>query len=799
MVTTILPHDLPQALDGAPAGCSILSLDCFDTLLWRNTHAPSDVFADIGEHGGTPEQRRWAETHARSHAALHRNRNETSIADIYRMLLPNASDEARDLSVAAELAAEARHCFAFQPTVELMREAKRRGWKVVIVSDTYLDHEQLGALIAAAAGDEVRGLIDQIFCSSEHGFSKAEGMFKAVLKGLRVKPDAILHIGDNVVADCHGPAPLGIATRHLVQFEDDTEQRLRLEAAVGAMLHAGGDLLPTCQPHRAQLACGEPAIGDPAVRLGYSVLGPVLRTFDLWLRDEARALAEASGGRVHMLFLMRDGFLPLRMCEAAGLPEGVSASPAEISRFTGFASSFADEATIMRFMERELGGGDYKAVARQLLFTSAEFPALKGHGTPSPASFAANVRKPCNIATVIERSRAFGQRMIAHLRAAADIQPGDTVMLVDLGYNGTVQSCIDAVLRSELGVNVAGRYLLLREQQRDGTDKKGLFDSRNYDMAALEAMCGNVAVIEQLCTVAQGSVVDYEADGRPIRSAVGVKGRQSEVREAVQEGATRFARDNHGAVHRAPLSDDAETRRRAAAAVMTRFMFLPLPGELAALQQFEHDVNLGGGEMVPLFDTDLASKELRRTGLFYLKDAERMYLPAELRGQGLPLSLALLVQRRFGLNLCMADFRDASVDLPILVADGRNVSLHDVGATKTHDGFLSATIPVGVAQYAIGVQFGRLYEWLEVESVEFTTARASKRTRTPATPSFEGMESVAGALMRCTDNTAFMMVPPPAGSGEQMLLTVVFRPIVVRQPAAGQPGHKQPATVEAQA
>lgn len=807
MVTTILPHELPRALDGAPAGCSILSLDCFDTLIWRNTHAPADVFADIGEHGGTPQQRRWAESHARSHAALHRNRNETAIGDIYRMLLPNASDEARGHGVAAELAAEARHCFAFGPTVELMREAKRRGWQVIIVSDTYLDHRQLGALIAAAAGEEVRGLIDRIFCSSEHGFSKSEGLFTSVLKALRVRPNAILHIGDNVVADCHGPAPLGIATRHLVQFCEDTEQRLRLEAAVGAMLHEGAERQAACQPHRAQLACGEPTIADPAERLGYSVLGPVLRTFDGWLRDEARALAQGSDGRVHMLFLMRDGYLPLQMCQAAGLPEGVNVAPVEISRFTALASSFADQATITRFLERELGSEDYKAVAHQLLFTPAEFAALKGHGATNPATFAANVRKPKNLATAIERSRQFGERLIRHVRGAVDPQPGDTLMLVDLGYNGTVQSCIDSLLREKLGVHVAGRYLLLREQQRDGTDKSGLFDSRHYDMAALEAMCGNVAVIEQLCTVAQGSVVDYAADGEPIRATAGVKGRQSDAREAVQAGAIRFARDDHAAVHRAPLSDTADTRRRAAAAVMARFMFLPLPGELAVLHRFEHDVNLGGGQTVPLFDAALAGCELRRRGLFYLKDAERMYLPAELRGQGLSLSLALLAQRRFGLDLCMADFRDGAIDLPIIVADGRDVSLHQVSAGKTHDGFLAATIPVGAAQYAIGVQFGRLYEWVEVDSAEFTPVPAGKGGSPhkigkpiPAVPSFEGMEAVGGALMRCTDETAFMMVPPPAVTGQQLMLTVVFRPIVSRAPATPvQPASGRPLAVEVRA
>lgn len=43
MSTTILPHQLPQALNDVP-GVTTLSLDCFDTLLWRDVHRPVDLF-----------------------------------------------------------------------------------------------------------------------------------------------------------------------------------------------------------------------------------------------------------------------------------------------------------------------------------------------------------------------------------------------------------------------------------------------------------------------------------------------------------------------------------------------------------------------------------------------------------------------------------------------------------------------------------------------------------------------------------------------------------------------------------
>jgi FMN phosphatase YigB (HAD superfamily) len=795
MQNTILPHALPRALDDAPASCGILSLDCFDTLLWRTTHAPADVFVDVGSAGGTSQQRRWAESHARSRSALHRQSNEAAIADIYEMLLPNAAPNVREAGVAAELAAEARHCFAFAPTIELMREAKRRGLQVIVVSDTYFSRDQLDWLISTAAGEEVRALIDRIFCSSEFGVAKPEGLFGHVLGQLDVPADTILHLGDNVVADYHAPQRLGIPARHLVQFTNETQQRLRLEAAAGAVLHAGPCESAAYQLHRAAVSVAEPQIEDRGALLGFSVLGPVLAAFDAWLRAEVRGLQAETRGRVHLHFLMRDGHLPHELHLALGTLNDVRVAAVEISRYAATAAGLTSRALIERFLERELGAGDYAGIARQLLFDRRETTALLGKPADPRAqcaTFLANVRTPANINKILSRSASFRQRLIRHLRGASDPQPGDTVVLVDLGYGGTVQSWIEPLLRQELQVEVTGRYLLLREQELSGHEKRGLFDTRNYDLQTLNALCSNAAAIEQLCTIAQGSVVDYREDGTPVRTESGIKARQSAVREQVQQGCIRFAREGRDAVLRVPTTMAAEQERRSAAATLARFMYLPQPGEVEVLRQFEHDINLGGGETVPLFDAALAEQDLRREGMFYVKQAERMYVPAELQMHGLPLSLSLLTQRRFDLDLRRADFRGTGLSLPIIVADGRQVSTTRVEAHRTHDGFFAAVIPVGTSQYAIGLQFGLLYDWVEVQSASFQSARSlaedsgkpADRPAIPASPSYEGMEAVSSNLMRCTEPSGFMMVPPPPAKGEAMVLTVVFRPIVSRQPTS---------------
>lgn len=793
----ILPGDMPTALDAFP-DVSVLSLDCFDTLLWRDCHAPADMFAVLP--GLNSRQRVWAERAARIEAVFRHERSEVTLPEIYRQLFPNADDPTIAGNVAAEVAAESRFCFGFEPTIELMRRAKARGVKVIVVSDTYLERDQLADLIAATAGPEALALIDTIYCSSEHGKSKGGGLLKTVLGLLGIAAAQVLHVGDNAASDYVAARDAGINALHLVQFGPATVQRLRLEAAVSAIIHtrAGPDDL-TWQAHRATLAIGEPALDDAAARLGYSTLGPVLANFADWLGDERKALAAASGGKVHMLFLLRDGYLLREVFEADPLNTGTS-SAVELSRFTATAMSFTDSGAVLRFVEQNVGS-DLNYLLTQLLYTPAERAKLLNGLPPGDgrsAAFMRTIRAMQAINRVLARSAALAKRLCAHLRAAVPLAAGDTLMLVDLGYNGSVQNLVEPVLRLMLGVNIAGRYLLYRAQQITGYDKGGFIDERHYDMDTLLALAANVAVIEQLCTIAQGSVIDYADDGSPIRAGSVIKGRQSEVRDSIQAGCIAFAQDRDRGIVRETDANGPEARRRSATAALARLMFLPQQHELDVIARFEHDVNLGTDGTVKLFDPDQAERGLKQRGMFYMKSSNRMYLPAELHGQGMPTSLSMLAIKRFNLGLTFGDFNDRTITMPLLIADGRDVVVDTIVATPTHDGYFVATVPVGAARFTIAVQFGKLYDLVEVHSVQFRpVAVILNKPMAPgadvmaAMPTFEAMEAIAPHIYRCSDPAGFMMTPPPAGDFPHgLILEVVFRPLVERAPVtAASPGH----------
>jgi FMN phosphatase YigB (HAD superfamily) len=785
MILEAHAHNFPNILDSVSDEIKILSLDCFDTLIWRNCNLPVDVFADLPLPGSGMEARIWGEVRARRVVPLTRGVDEVTIEEIYANLMPAASAEVRQAAVQAELDAEARHCYGFKPTVELMRAAKARGLKIIIVSDTYLSQDQLRTLIASAAGDEVAAMIDRIFVSCEYGMSKGCGLFTPVLAELGASPSTILHCGDNPVADVEAPEKLGIPCCRLWQFDEETDQRLRLEASAACLVDPGTRIdTPAYQPHRQRIALRQN--DDAAYRLGHDVMGPIFHSFAGWLHEEAAAQEARTGKPTKLLFLLRDGYLPAETY-LARYPEAADrVAQVEISRLTAARAGLSDKAAIENYVLPELMSGSTEVFAKHLMLEPNEAQRL---AALPKTKFAAHIGKPEVVRGITKRSAAFAEKLVAHLRMHG-VEDGDSVMLVDLGYNGTVQNLIEPRLRAMMNLTVSGRYLLLRETAQSGLDKTGFADHNRYDFKLLHALSESIAIVEQLCTVARGSVVDFRADGSPVREANSVKATQSAVRDVVQQACIDYCATADAGFEKRPLSDTPEARRRMATASLARLLFLPVASEVEVLSNFDHDVNLGTSELLKFVDVEAAAQGLRRRGIFYIKNALRMYLPGELRQHGLPINLSIFASRRFGLDLRKTDFDVGAIQLPVMLMDAHGEHLTmDVDAVPTIDGYYQALVPIGVGQFTVGAQFGRIAEWVQIDETsfhpvaEFLESKAIEDS-VPAPSLADGIEDMGSGLMRCTaGDAAFLLVPPPIAT-EAMLLSIVFRPVVRRQDAA---------------
>ena len=164
----------------------VLSLDCFDTLLWRRTATPRDIFYAMQKRplfqssGVTAYQRIKAAAKAYRHKFITEGTRQITLNDIYRNFTALSLDQ--QLALAQdELQTEIENCYAYSPFVELIRAAKLRGMKVVIVSDTYLTEAQLRLLLQHHLPSDVMSAIDTIIVSCEYHISKSEGLFQHVI------------------------------------------------------------------------------------------------------------------------------------------------------------------------------------------------------------------------------------------------------------------------------------------------------------------------------------------------------------------------------------------------------------------------------------------------------------------------------------------------------------------------------------------------------------------------------------------------------------------------------------------
>ena len=796
----IRPQALGHLLDET-SGIRQLTLDCFDTILWRHTDRPDDVFYEMQQRpafraaGIDAAMRAGAERYARELHRVRTGRTEVSLDQIYLAARPGASREMLRWLAEDELAAEMLACHAHPGAIRLLRDARARGLPVTIVSDTYFSAEQLRRLLGHALPDDALAAIGDIVCSSEHGAGKAQGLFKLARLSAATDASTVLHVGDNKDADVKAPRALGMSATHLMHETDAGMQRRSMGAIALSMLDPGvRSGRPMHMPYRAVHAtCGSDAPA-PHTEIGHAALGPVMHAFARWIDEEAAALS-ATRDKVKLVFLMRDAHLPLETYRAVG--GTAEAHAARISRFSACAASFRRLEHVDHYLAQFAHGLTLEMVARQLLLSPerAEPLIAEAESAPNPLQhFIAAVRQPEVLAEIVAASAAYRQRLRRYLERQTGMTPGDTLVLVDLGYAGTIQRVLGPILTEDWGVQVFGRYLLAVGAVDDG--RRALIDRSWLDDRALATLKPYVGLLETLSADQGQSAVGYDDDGLPLFEAKQIDDGQSALVCEIQQECLRFAREASEYFRAAGSAPATSILRDEALASFARMLFFPSAQELRHLSRFELEINLGSGVTRRLFDLDAGLEGLRRHGLFYVNRAQsvsdlRMAIPAELRAAGLELSLSMLAQHRFGLPFFSSAWSMRSSPVQAIFARGSSSSQIMVDAMPTHDGYFSALVPISEKASDIGLAFGRDHEWIQIHSIEVVALSGGQGMQgidVDAMPLFvrSGVQDHGHGLLRFTQADALLMLPAGAVPAQgRAALRVVFRPIAARTPQAG--------------
>jgi FMN phosphatase YigB (HAD superfamily) len=634
-----LPDDRFQGFDlalrdGSPR---VLSLDCFDTLLWRRVPKPSDIHlltgtklctagllaSHISPHGYS-HLRHLAEEEARRRQMYVSGSTEVTLEQIHAVLEPSVAVRPLGGATArAELEVERENVFADLRLANYVRELlKEVPLRLIAVSDSYFSPTQIRSLLDQP---ELHGLeFELVYTSSGTGTGKGAQLWDTVIEDLGVAPGEVVHIGDNEVADVQCARRLGLRAFHYpVSSERFVTVEIR-ERIVGTAPYptqycdaARGDAGLTAVRRRASWSALADGTVDVDSRVawetGTSVFGPVFTGFAQWVQERSR-----DEGAQRLLFLMREGkFLKELVDKAAQAGEwSPTTRTAWVSREACARASVYDglPAELEGFLDR-LRPPSPLELAGSLGLDPAEVPAFdrlhdEFQRTPDRDAVArAFIDIVLDDAGLLEkvvvRSAERRARLMGYLRRIAGAGEGP-VGLVDVGWSGSIQESLETMFhRSGDPIVFRGFYLLAHVGSSGrvlrGSHLQGFLGTTGTNPFDIAAITGGAEILELVSTSREGSLLEMGPDGEPILAAPVSGERERTCRELVQQGVLAY--QDEWLSYRQPDMPTFETTPTGVdllTRILKRFVSQPNLDEALAFGWWLHEENYGSEQAEPL-------------------------------------------------------------------------------------------------------------------------------------------------------------------------------------------------------
>lgn len=192
----------------------------------------------------------------------------------------------------------------------LLGIARESGKRIILVSDTFYTKSYIAELLQSVGIGDYAAL----YVSSDLNLTKHSGnLFTAVLEKENVRNFEIVHVGDNTESDGTKARQHGITSFLLASRKEySIAAKVSYDNNYGNLLfNTIGKGLAEARLHYPTPLVGSTHTGGSPARLGYSLFGPLLAGFALWIlrRAEAKQVKQ-------LLFLARDGHIAFRACNA---------------------------------------------------------------------------------------------------------------------------------------------------------------------------------------------------------------------------------------------------------------------------------------------------------------------------------------------------------------------------------------------------------------------------------------------------------------------------------------------------
>lgn len=622
------------ATAGAPRRAQIVSawsFDVFDTFLLRACTTPDGVFERTYELSGISrscpnisssfiQHRIQAEARARRTAREKNGASEVRIEEIYSCfpfrLFGLTRRHLNDL-VESEFAAELELCRANPDMIRQYLDMKHAGHRVGFISDTYWDSDRLARLLQACRP----GLTwDFLYASCDHGSGKSETLFAIYLSEQAIDASACFHVGDNDKADIKGAKRHGIRPHYYPQATPQLASKFLRETALFELLCGGAPSRLDCGARTLRrMIAARNAERSQAFHLGMTVIGPMMTAFDAFIGRRCEEVA-GPGRKVALAFLGRDGFLPYRIWQEL---HGTTSAYLEINRRVSLIASADTMQPLIELFSKvlKIDAPTFGDMVKLLPPKAAMFFARYPDGIAPGEDLAEALPELMDASEIMGLAADLRARLVAYLRhTIPDFDDCTDLVLADLGYSGSVQKALRRVFDlAGLKIRLHGAYLVSLDDAFDDIADEDTAAGFISDLVVTphikRMLIRNIALLEQICCSADGSVRDYDGE-KVLREINPRPTSQIALAAEIQAGSLAFAECAEDVALDFCLTpyDAPDIAARWGAAILARLLLLPDEDELALLGGLKHDVNLGTHALAPMIDSDFLRRQITARG-----------------------------------------------------------------------------------------------------------------------------------------------------------------------------------------
>lgn len=503
----------------------VVSFDLFDTLLVRNILAPRDVFQLVEtkalSEGLSVEGFATNRVKAEKDAIDKKDNNvqEITLEQIYGYLKYN-SEVAKKLCD-LELKAERLLLSGNREMIQLANELIANGVRVIVVSDMYMPAWFLEDVLSE------NGLTPAVlYVSSEVGLRKSRGdLFKYVLEKEQIAETDIIHIGDNIKSDYIVPAFCGISSVLYKPIVEINKVHNSLAESVSAALSS----------HSRSFFLNNYS------EIGYEKLGPLLVGMAQWIHGEHEKNPAAS-----LNFLSRDGFIVEKAYKI--LYPNASTFYTYVSRrsltvpLLEKAENFNEVNSLIPYLKRQ---ETMSSLLKKLGLDTNELiesmTACYGDAIDRSGLLSGKYDKLFEDIAMDMHDRAHEER-IARDGYLAQVFSDDAI-LVDIGWYGTIQTCLESVCSNKF----KGLYLGLLKHTPEYSlgDAEGyIYDYRRGDHCDSSYIFAFNGLIETFFSAPHGSTKFYKKAGQSYEPVFEEQEIENlEALNNIHEGALEFVKD----------------------------------------------------------------------------------------------------------------------------------------------------------------------------------------------------------------------------------------------------------------